>query len=215
MPEQDKPNTSTPKREPKIEKFKAFGKNWIVGTLVLLAFSIIGAVGNSIGIQTIDIKTIGSVSDLVAIWSQLNWQTGLFVFFAAAGVGAMTWFLVVTSSAWGKIVHLHRDAIIPDEQLNREIKEQLKKMRIVPLVIWIVYVTMITLPVVGGIFVISGINTLNAHDLLKTYISTHYALIAIDFIGGAIIGWIVQHLKGQYDQIYNKIEPYLSRTKVL
>lgn len=208
--------TNGPKvHEPRREQFKAFGKNWLIGTLILSVFSIVGNIGNSVGIQQFDIRSISSPADLLTIVIHLNWQTGLFVFFSMVGIGAVTMLLVSSQAAFGKLWHLHKDAAITNQQLNEEIRKDLKRFRMIPLAVWIVLVGMIVFPIVGGINAISGINTTNAHDLLHTYIGVHIVTIAMVVIGGAIVGWVIRHLKNQYDSIYNRIEPYLQKSRVL
>jgi len=213
-------NTPTPENgprvhEPKREKFKAFGKNWLIGTLILALFSIIGNLGNSVGIQQIDIRTISSPADLVTMFTQLTPVTGLFVFFTMVGIGAVTMLLVSSQSAFGKLFHLHRDTEIPDRQLNEQIRKDLKRFRILPLAVWIVLVGIIVMPLVGGIDALTGINMTNSHDLLHAYIGAHIGSAIMVIIGGAIVGWVVRHLKKQYDSIYNRMEPYLQKSRVL
>lgn len=216
----DEHTTSSPENGPKVheprrEKFKAFGKNWLIGTLVLALFSIIGNLGNSIGIQQFDIKTISSPADLLTIVTQMTPQTALFVFFSMVGIGAVTMLLVSSQAAFGKLWHLHKDTEIPDRELNEQIQKDLKRFRMVPLAVWIVLVGIIVVPVVGGITVISGINITNAHDILHAYTGVHIVDVITVIIGGAVVGWITRHMKNQYDSIYNRIEPYLKRTRVL
>lgn len=201
--------------EPRREKFKAFGKNWLIGTLILAVFSIAGNLGNGFGIQQFDIRTISSPADLLTILTQMTPQNALFVFFSMVGIGAMTLLLISSQTAFGKLWRLHRDTEIPDRQLNEQLKKDIKRLRIVPLAIWIVLVGMIVVPIVGGINVISSINVSNAHDLLHQYFGVHIGTVISVVIGGAVVGWVTRHLKNQYDSIYNRIEPYLQKSRVL
>ena len=219
MDEKGQPSSTGPDKpkehEPKREQFKAFGKNWLIGTLILAAFSGVGNIGNAIGIETINIKTITSPADLIMIFQHLNWQTGLFVFFTLVGVAAVTMLLVVTQAAFGKLFRLHRDSIIPDSQINEAIRKDLRKFRILPLAIWIILVGIIVLPLVGGIYVISGIEMTNASSLLGAYAGFHIVTIIMVIIGGAVVGWVTRHLKNKYNEIYDRIEPYVQRSRVL
>lgn len=209
------PDNGPKVHEPKREEFKAFGKNWLIGTLILSLFSIIGNIGNSIGIQQFDIKTIASPADLLTVLTQINPQTGLFVFFSMVGVAAVTMLLVSSQVAFGKLFHLHRDTVIPDKQLNEQIRKDIRRLRIVPLAIWIVLVGIIVVPVVGGISVISQISIPNAHDILHIYTGVHITDVIMVIIGGAVVGWITRHMKNQYENIFNRIEPYLQKSRVL
>lgn len=217
----DEPSSSTPPtegprvHEPRREKFKAFGKNWLIGTVILALFSIVGELANSSGVQEINIRTISSPADLVYIWAHLNPATGFLVFFAAAGVGAVTFLIVSSEGAFGKLWRLHKDAEIPDAMLNDEIRKDLKKFRIIPLAVWMFLVGLIVTPVVGGVYVVSGLDVSNAHGLLNAYLGGHIFTIISVVIGGAVVGYLTRHLKNQYENIYNKIEPYVKRTRVL
>lgn len=217
MEEPSKPNAEEgPKiHEPKREKVKGFGKNWLIGMTVLALFSIIGEVGNSLGIESINIRTISSPADILSLATHISPLTALFVFFAAAGVGAVTFLIVSSSDAYGKLVRLHNASEITERELNDRIKKDIRKFRIIPLAVWMILVAIIVMPVVGGVFVVSGIDTSNSHDLLHAYVGGHIFTIIAVIIGGAVVGWLTTHLKKQYYSIYDTIEPYVKRTRVL
>lgn len=207
---------TTPKQpsEPRRERAKAFGKDWIIGMIVLSLFSIIGHVGNSIGVQELNIKTLSSPSDLITAITQLTWQQGLFVLFTVAGVGAVTFLFVSSQVGVGKLVRLHRDSIIPNQDLNDQIKKDIKKMRIIPLFVWIGLVALIVVPVAAGINSIQGIVGTNYHDKFTGLIVSYIVTAITVAIGGAVTGWLMIRLKKWYYGIYDRIEPYLQKSRV-
>lgn len=205
----------TPKTsEPRKERAKAFSKNWIVGMVVLNLFGIIGQIGNSMGVNDLNINTISSSADLINAIIQLTWQQGLFVLFAVSGIGAVTFLLVSSQIGVGKLLHLHRDIIIPDNDLNQQIKKDIKRMRIIPLFVWVGLIAMIIVPVTGGINSIQGIVVENVHGKFTGLIVSYIVTAITIAIGGAVAGWLMIRLKKWYDEIYDRIEPYLQKSKV-
>ena len=216
MDENDKltPPAGPKVHEPRRERVKAFSKNWIIGMIVLALFSILGQLGNSAGIQELNIKTIASPSDLINAITQLTWQQGLFVLFAVSGVGAVTFLLISSNIAVGKLVHLHRDTVIDDHQLNEQIRKDIKKMKIVPLFVWMGLVALIVVPVAGGINSIQGVVIQNVHDKFGGLILSYVVTAITIAIGGAVTGYLMIRLKKWYDGIYDRIEPYIQKGRV-
>ena len=188
------------------EKGKAFGVNWFIGTAAILSLSVLGVIGSSIGVQQINLRTIGSPSDLILILSQLNFQTALFMVFSAAAVGAVLMFWIISANSVSKLVHMHKVAEYTNEQIRKDIVSDLRKLRILPAATFGVFLGIMILTVSGGVYTLTGINTLNAHSLINAYMSGHYLVILIIIAGGAINGAIMQHFKGDYKKTYDKIE---------
>jgi hypothetical protein len=205
-PEPQLPGDVKEQKEPFTEKFKAFGKWWFVGTASLVSFSFLGVFGNAIGVQQLNLRTIGSPTDIVFIFSQLNWQTALFVLFSAAAVGGISLFWVASSSAYGKLFRLHKDAIITDKELDKEISSQLRKLKILPAIVWGIFVGIMVLAVAGGIYTLTGVTITNAHSLMNAYVGGHYLVTIITIIGGAIVGWLMNHFKNEYNKAFEKIQ---------
>jgi hypothetical protein len=195
-----------PKEHKYVEKSKAFGVYWFIGTAAFLAFSVLGLIGNSIGVETLNLKTIGSASDIILILSQLTWQNVLFIVFSAASVGAVSLFLITGSHSVGKLIHLHRDAVYTNEELRKEMVSQLRKLRILPCAMFGAFMGVIILPIIGGIYTLTGINALNAHELLNAYIGGHFIVIGIIVGGGAVTGAMMRHFQGEYQKTYERIQ---------
>lgn len=200
--------------ESRREQTKAFGKNWIIGVAVLALFSILGHIGNMFGITALNISTISSPSDLVNAMVQLTPAQALFMLFSVAGIGAVTFLLVSSQIGVGKLVRLHRDTIIDDHQLNEEVRRSIKKMRIIPLFVWMGLVALVVVPTTAGISTVHDVVLSNVHgkltDLAVSYIATAITVA----IGGAVTGWLMIRLRKWYFEIYDKIEPYIQKGRV-
>lgn len=208
------PKDDSKTRESRMEQGKAFGKNWIIGVAVLSLFSILGHLGNMFGITELNISTISSPSDLINTMVQLTPAQALFMLFSVAGVGAVTFLLVSSQIGVGKLVRLHRDTIIDDHQLNEQIRKDIKKMRIIPLFVWMPLVALVVVPTTAGITTVHDIVLSNVHGKL-TELALSYVVTAITVaIGGAVTGWFMVRLKKWYFEIFDKLEPYIQKGKI-
>lgn len=197
------------------DDIKKFGKWYFIGTIAILAFGIIGPIGNLLGIKDVNIDHISSTSDLYVLLTHTSPATALFVFASVVSVGGVVVFLVASQMKFGKLVHLKNDAVITDAVLDKEIKDKLKKLRVLPLAIFGVYMGIIFVPVAAVVFIATGVNLGNIHSFLGAYYSGNVFVIALVSSAVAFYAYMMKHFENEYEKVFNKIEPYVNKAKFL
>lgn len=209
----------TPEQHRVWEKFKEdvkkFGKWYFIGTLATLAFGLIGPAGDLLGIQQVNISDISSPADLYVLMTGTTWQTALFVFACMVSIGGVAVFLAASQMKFGKLVRLHNDAVIEDEMIDKEIKAKMKKLRVLPMATFGVYMGVMFVMIAGLVYITTGVNMGNIHSFLNAYYSHNILAIVIVSIGTAFYAYLMKHFESEYEKVFNKIEPYVKKTKFL
>lgn len=182
------------------EKTKVFGKWYITGLFIFLGIGVIGILTNMIGGDTIVVTNVGDPAATAAAISHhitLRSLGGLFA--SAAIIGAFVTFAIGISTPIGKALHVHDK--IGMETENPSIKKDLKKLRILPTIVLGFFAGFLILGMSQFIFALTGVDVLNAHDLIGSYTSGNYFVLGVGIAFFPISALIIKHIRKEYPKI--------------
>lgn len=182
------------------EKTKVFGKWYITGLIIFLGIGVIGILSNMIGGDTIVVQDVGNPTATAAAISHhitLRSLGGLLA--SAAIIGAFVTFAIGLSTPIGRALHIHDKIGIESE--NPNIKKDLKRLRILPTIVLGFFAGFLILGMSQFIFALTGVDVLNANDLIGSYTSGNYFVLGVGIAFFPIAALVIKHFRKEYPKI--------------